>query len=119
MNWPEHRLLLSTSASRFVHLVTGLPLTDATSGFKALRTSVLREMDWKRFRTEGYGFQVELHYFLWQSGARLVEVPIVFTERRDGETKMNIGIAIEAAVRTIQLALSRKARPKTLSEKAE
>ena len=117
MNWPEHRLLLSTGASRFVHTVTGLPLTDATSGFKALRVSALQALDWKKFRTEGYGFQVELHYFLWQSGVRMIEVPIVFTERRDGETKMNIGIALEAATRTIQLALSGKPRPKTSTAK--
>lgn len=108
MNWPEHRLLLSTTASRYVRAVTGLPLTDATSGFKAIRTAVLRPLDWQRFKTEGYGFQVELHYFLWQAGARLVEVPIVFTERRDGETKMTIGIAIEAALRTLQLGLATK-----------
>jgi dolichol-phosphate mannosyltransferase len=108
MNWPENRLFLSTGASRFVRLVTGLPLTDATSGFKALRVSVLRALDWKKFRAEGYGFQVELHHALWQLGARLVEVPIVFTERRDGETKMTLGIAIEAAVRTIRLALEKK-----------
>jgi dolichol-phosphate mannosyltransferase len=119
MNWPEHRLLLSTGASRFVHTVTGLPLTDATSGFKALRVSALQALDWKKFRAGGYGFQVELHYFLWQSGARLVEVPIVFTERRDGETKMNLGIAIEAAWRTIQLALHRKSHPQMQNEKSE
>lgn len=108
MNWPESRLLLSTGASRFVRLVTGLPLTDATSGFKALRVSVLKTLDWSRFRAEGYGFQVELHHMLWQAGARLVEVPIIFTERRDGETKMTIGIAVEAALRTIRLALEKK-----------
>ncbi len=113
MNWPEHRLLLSTTASRYVRAVTGLPLTDATSGFKAIRTSVLRPLDWKRFKTEGYGFQVELHYFLWQAGARLVEVPIIFTERRDGETKMTIGIAIEAALRTLQLGLATKSPNRT------
>ena len=108
MNWPENRLFLSTGASRFVRLVTGLPLTDATSGFKALRVSVLRILDWNKFRAEGYGFQVELHHALWQAGARLVEVPIIFTERRDGETKMTLGIAIEAAWRTIRLALEKK-----------
>lgn len=108
MNWPEGRLLLSTGASRFVRLVTGLPLTDATSGFKALRVSVLRTLDWKKFRAGGYGFQVELHHALWQAGARLVEVPIVFTERRDGDTKMTIGIAVEAAWRTIRLGLEKK-----------
>jgi dolichol-phosphate mannosyltransferase len=108
MNWPEGRLFLSTGASRFVRLVTGLPLTDATSGFKALRVSVLRTLDWKKFRAGGYGFQVELHHALWQAGARMVEVPIIFTERRDGETKMTIGIALEAAWRTIRLGLDKK-----------
>lgn len=108
MNWPEGRLFLSTGASRFVRLVTGLPLTDATSGFKALRVSVLRTLDWKKFRAGGYGFQVELHHALWQAGARLVEVPIIFTERRDGETKMTLGIALEAAWRTIRLGLDKK-----------
>ena len=116
MNWPEHRLLLSTTASRYVRAVTGLPLTDATSGFKAIRTSVLRPLDWKRFKTEGYGFQVELHYFLWQAGAKLAEVPIIFTERRDGETKMTIGIAIEAALRTLQLGLATKSSAQTSKE---
>jgi dolichol-phosphate mannosyltransferase len=108
MNWPESRLFLSTGASRFVRLVTGLPLTDATSGFKALRVSVLKTLDWKCFRAEGYGFQVELHHMLWQAGARIVEVPIIFTERRDGVTKMTIGIAVEAAWRTIRLGLEKK-----------
>ncbi len=104
MNWPEHRLLLSTGASKFVRIVTGMPLTDATSGFKAVRTASLRNLDWNRFRAEGYGFQVELHFFLWKAGARLVEIPIIFTERREGNTKMTLGIAIEAAFRTLQLA---------------
>lgn len=104
MNWPQHRLLLSTSASKFVEFVTGMPITDATSGFKAIRTEALRKLDWSDFRTEGYGFQVELHFFLWRSGAVITEVPIVFTERRDGHTKMTLGIAIEAAWRTLQLA---------------
>jgi len=108
MNWSEQRLLLSTGASRFVRLVTGLPLTDATSGFKALRSETLKKLDWKLFRAEGYGFQVELHHALWQAGAKIVEVPIVFTERRDGETKMTIGIAIEAAWHTIRLSLAKK-----------
>ncbi len=108
MNWSESRLFLSTSASHFVRLVTGLPLTDATSGFKAIRTPALKNLDWSTFRAEGYGFQVELHHALWQSGAQITEVPIVFTERRGGVTKMTIGIAFEAAWRTIRLSLAEK-----------
>ncbi len=107
INWPLERLLLSLGASKFVRFMTGLPLTDATSGFKALRASALKKLDWERFRADGYGFQVELHFFLWQTGARLVEVPIVFTERRIGQTKMTHEIALEAAWRTVQLAFAR------------
>ncbi len=108
MNWSEERLFLSLSASRFVRAVTGLPLTDATSGFKAIRCAALQRLDWARFVTEGYGFQVELHFFLWKSGAKLVEVPIVFTERRAGETKMSLVIAAEAVWRVVRLAILKK-----------
>ena len=108
MNWPQDRLFLSLGASRLVRVLTGLPLTDVTSGFKAIRCAALRGLDWNRFITEGYGFQVELHFFLWKSGARLVEVPIVFTERRAGQTKMTLGIAAEAVWRVLQLAIFKK-----------
>jgi dolichol-phosphate mannosyltransferase len=108
LNWPQERLFLSVGASRFVRALTGLPLADVTSGFKAIRCAALRNLDWKRFRTEGYGFQVELHYFLWKTGARLVEVPIVFTERRSGQTKMTAAIAFEAICRVLQLAIFKR-----------
>jgi dolichol-phosphate mannosyltransferase len=108
MNWPQDRLFLSLGASRLVRALTGLPLTDVTSGFKAIRCTALQKLDWDRFVTEGYGFQVELHFFLWKSGATLVEVPIVFTERRAGETKMTLGIAAEAARRVLTLAIFKK-----------
>lgn len=108
MNWPEDRLLLSAFASKYVRTLTRLPLTDATSGFKAIRASALRVIDWSRFRAEGYGFQVELHHYLWLAGFRLVEVPIVFTERSEGKTKMTRGIAIEAALRVLRLAITNR-----------
>ena len=108
LNWPQERLFLSVGASRFVRALTGLPLADVTSGFKAIRCEALRNLDWKQLRTEGYGFQVELHYFLWKTGARLVEVPIVFTERRSGQTKMTAGIAFEAIGRVLQLAIFKR-----------
>lgn len=105
MNWPLDRLFLSTGASRYIRLLTGTPLHDPTSGFKAVRTSVLQKLDWTKFRAEGYGFQIELHHYLWKSGHHLVEVPIVFTERRNGQTKMSLFISIEAFLRVISLAL--------------
>jgi dolichol-phosphate mannosyltransferase len=106
VNWPEHRLLISSFATQFVRFFTGMPLTDATSGFKALRVETLNRLDWDKIRAEGYGFQVELHHALWQAGARLAEVPITFTERREGHTKMTAGIALEAVRRVIALSLS-------------
>ncbi len=108
INWPQDRLFLSLGASKLVRALTGLPLTDVTSGFKAIRCTALRDLDWGRFVTEGYGFQVELHYFLWKSGRRLIEIPIVFTERRSGETKMTFRIAVEAAQRVLRLAIFKK-----------
>lgn len=110
INWPEHRLLLSAGASRYVRAITGLPLTDATSGFKALRTSALRRIDHAQLRAEGYGFQIELHWLLWTGGFHLVEVPIIFTERREGQTKMTFGIALEAAFRVLQLGVRQPSR---------
>ena len=104
INWPEHRLMLSAFASKFVRFVTGLPLTDATSGFKALRIEALNAIPESAFKAQGYGFQIELHHALWKSGANIVEVPIVFTERRNGQTKMNAGIAVEAFTRVLQLS---------------
>lgn len=108
INWPEHRLLLSAGASRFVRSVTGLPLTDATSGFKAIRVSALKQIDWSQLRADGYGFQIELHWLLWTAGCRVKEIPIVFTERRAGQTKMSTTIAIEAVRRVIQLGLQNR-----------
>ena len=105
LNWPLRRLFLSALAGVYVRAITGLPLTDPTSGFKAIRTSALACLDWGKFRAEGYGFQVELHYFLWCKGCAIQEVPIVFTERSGGVSKMTRQIAWEAAVRTVSLSL--------------
>ena len=104
INWPEHRLMLSAFASKFVRFVTGLPLTDATSGFKAMRIDAINAIPESSFKAQGYGFQVELHHALWKSGANIVEVPIIFTERRNGQTKMSVGIAFEAFARVLQLS---------------
>jgi dolichol-phosphate mannosyltransferase len=108
VNWPEHRLLVSAFGTQFVRFFTGLPLTDATSGFKALRVGAMSALDWSQIRADGYGFQVELHHALWRAGARMVEVPITFTERAEGTTKMTPGIAWEAMRRVIELSTLRK-----------
>jgi dolichol-phosphate mannosyltransferase len=107
LNWPQSRLWISTFGGWYARSLTGLPLSDPTSGFKAIRRRVLEELDWEKFTAQGYGFQVELHFFAWQAGFRIVEVPIVFTERRQGESKMSTSIAFEAAKRVFQLAIRR------------
>jgi dolichol-phosphate mannosyltransferase len=107
LNWPQSRLLISTFGGWYARSLTGLPLTDPTSGFKAIRRRVLEDLDWGKFTAQGYGFQVELHFFAWQAGCKIVEVPIVFTERRLGDSKMSTPIALEAAKRVFQLAIRR------------
>jgi dolichol-phosphate mannosyltransferase len=107
LNWPQSRLWISTFGGWYARSLTGLPMTDPTSGFKAIRRRVLEELDWEKFTAQGYGFQVELHFFAWQSGFKIVEVPIVFTERRQGDSKMSTPIALEAAKRVFQLAIRR------------
>ncbi|HVS51198.1 MAG TPA: polyprenol monophosphomannose synthase [Opitutaceae bacterium] len=109
INWPLSRLVLSMGAGVYTRALTGLPLTDPTSGFKAIRREVLERLDWNRIKTEGYGFQIALHFHARRAGFRLREVPIVFTERRNGQSKLSHGIAVEAAGLVLKLALVRLA----------
>ena len=107
LNWPQSRLWVSTFGGWYARLLTGLPMTDPTSGFKAIRRHVLEGLDWNQFTSQGYGFQVELHFFAWQKGFQVRELPIIFTERRQGSSKMSASIALEAAGRVLQLAVKR------------
>lgn len=96
VHWPLSRLLLSIGAGIYTRLLTGLPLTDPTSGFKAIRRAALGHLGIDRVTAEGYGFQIELHFKAHRAGLLLREVPIVFTERRDGQSKLSAKIAWEA-----------------------
>ncbi len=96
LNWPMQRLLLSYSANVYTRLITGLPLSDATGGFKCFRREVLQAIDLDRIRSNGYAFQIEMSYKAWKKGFRLVETPIVFLDRRSGASKMSKGIIYEA-----------------------
>jgi dolichol-phosphate mannosyltransferase len=107
LNWPQSRLWVSSFGGWYARMLTGLPMTDPTSGFKAIRRRVLEGMDWDKFTAQGYGFQIEIHFLAWQGGYRIREVPIVFTERREGQSKMSLQIAQEAALRVLQLAVRR------------
>ena len=85
VHWPLARLLLSIGAGYYVRILTGLPLSDPTSGFKAIRREALVRLEREKIRAEGYGFQIELHFKAHRAGLKLREIPIVFTERRDGQ----------------------------------
>ena len=100
-NWPAHRLLLSRGGNLWVRLATGLPLRDATSGFRAFRAPVLEAIGVDRLRSEGYGFQVETALQAWRCGFAVRELPITFTERRHGASKISRSIVLEATWRVL------------------
>jgi dolichol-phosphate mannosyltransferase len=96
LNWPIQRLLLSYFANVYTRVVTGLPLHDATGGFKCYRKRVLQAIDLDRIKSNGYAFQIEMSYKAWKKGFRLTEIPIVFLDRRSGVSKMSKKIVREA-----------------------
>lgn len=96
VNWPITRLLLSYGANIYARLVTGLPIADATGGYKCFRREVLEAIDLDRIESEGYAFQIEITLRAWKKGFRIEEIPIVFTDRDVGESKMSRRIIWEA-----------------------
>ena len=96
INWPMSRLLLSWFANKYARWITGLPLTDATGGFKCFRSEVLAAMPFDKVRSNGYAFQIEMSFRAWKKGFRIKELPIIFTDRMEGRSKMNGRIVREA-----------------------
>ncbi len=115
-NWPLSRLLLSKSAATYVHLITGVPVTDPTGGFKCFRREVLEAIDLNAIESSGYSFQVEMTHTAWMKGFRIAEIPITFVDRRAGYSKMDSKIFKEALVLVWKLAFRngfrRKPHPK-------
>ena len=97
VNWPLSRLILSTGANIYTRIVTGLPLKDSTGGFKCFRREVLEALPLDTIRSDGYSFQIEMNFFCWKKGFRIREIPIIFTDRRVGISKMSKKIIREAA----------------------
>ena len=97
VNWPLRRLLLSYSANLYTRLITGLPVKDATAGFKCYRRAVLETFHLDSIKSNGYSFQIETNFLAWKHGFRICEVPIIFTDRREGVSKMSKHIIFEAA----------------------
>lgn len=96
VNWPINRLLLSYGANIYARIVTGLPLFDATGGFKCFHRKVLEAIDLSKVKSNGYAFQIEMSFRAWRRGFRIVEIPIVFVDRTEGESKMSKRIVREA-----------------------
>lgn len=106
INWPMSRLLLSWFANKYARVVTGLPLSDSTAGFKCFRREVLEAIDFDKVGSTGYAFQIEMDYRAWKKGFRVGEVPIVFVDRVEGESKMSGSIVREAVWRVWALRFS-------------
>ena len=96
VNWPIKRLLLSYFANVYARVVTGLPVWDATGGFKCFRRKVLEAIDLAHVRSNGYAFQIEMSFRAWRKHFKIVEIPIVFVDRTEGQSKMSRSIVREA-----------------------
>ena len=107
VNWPLGRILMSYGASKYVRFITGMPVKDATAGFVCYSRETLEAMDLDGIRMKGYGFQIEMKYTAWKLGKKIVEVPIIFTDRRLGTSKMSSGIFGEAFWGVMRLRLKK------------
>ncbi len=96
INWPMSRLLLSYCGNKFASILTGISVKDCTGGFKCFRRELLEKLDLDKISSSGYSFQVEINYYAWKKGFRIAEIPIVFTDRRLGVSKMSTKIIREA-----------------------
>jgi dolichol-phosphate mannosyltransferase len=106
VNWPLSRLFLSVGANVYTRIITGMPLHDATSGFKCFRRAVLEALPLDRIKSDGYSFQIEMHFHVWKRGLRIIEMPIIFTDRLAGQSKMSRRIVWEAAFMVWKLRMA-------------
>lgn len=103
INWPMSRLLLSFFASKYVKIVTGMPIHDSTAGFKCYKKEVLQKIKLDKIQFVGYAFQIEMKFKAWKYGYKIIEVPVVFTDRKAGTSKMSGGIFFEAVLGVLQM----------------
>ena len=106
INWPLRRVLMSYMASKYVRMITGMHIMDTTAGFKCYRRAVLDRLDLERIKMKGYGFQIEMKFKTWRLGFKIVEVPIIFTDRKEGASKMSGGIFGEAFKGVIKMKIA-------------
>ncbi len=106
VNWPMSRVLLSYFASKYVRIVTGLPINDTTAGFICYKRKVLENIRFNKIKFVGYAFQIEMKFKAWKYGFHLTEVPVIFTDRTRGTSKMSKGIIKEAIFGVLSLKFS-------------
>ena len=116
VNWPMGRVLMSFFASKYVQFITGMPIKDATAGFKCYRARVLSSMELDKIRFIGYAFQIEMKFTTWKLGFKIKEVPIIFTDRTKGTSKMNTRIFREAVFGVIYMKIRSWFRKYPLSQ---
>ena len=105
VNWPMSRLLLSFFASKYVKIITGMPIHDSTAGFKCYKKKILQTIELDKIQFVGYAFQIEMKFKSWKYGFRIVEVPVIFTDRKEGVSKMSGGIFFEAVFGVLQMKI--------------
>ena len=105
VNWPMSRLLMSFFASKYVKIITGMPIQDSTAGFKCYKRSVLEKINLEKIQFVGYAFQIEMKFTAWKYGFNIVEVPVIFTDRQEGASKMSGGIFFEAFFGVMQMKI--------------
>jgi dolichol-phosphate mannosyltransferase len=105
VNWPMGRVLMSYYASAYVRMITRMKIRDTTAGFKCYTKKVLETIDLDNIRFIGYAFQIEMKFTAWKHGFKIVEVPIIFTDRTEGQSKMSKGIFKEAILGVISLKI--------------
>jgi dolichol-phosphate mannosyltransferase len=110
VNWPRHRELLSRGANTYTRLMLGIPLRDATGGFRAYRADLLRSLPLGEVQSQGYCFQVDMSWRSVRAGARTIEIPITFVERAAGASKMNRAIIVEALVSVTRWGIAERSR---------
>ncbi len=106
VNWPMSRVLMSYFASYYVRFITGMTIQDTTAGFKCYRSKVLRTINLDKVKFIGYAFQIEMKFTAWKFGFKIKEVPIIFTDRTKGQSKMSKGIFKEAVLGVLQMKIS-------------
>jgi len=115
INWPLNRLMLSLMAAKYVQFITGMPFSDPTGGYKCFRRNTLLHLDLDKIKSNGYSFQIEMTHKVWRQGMRVVEVPIIFTDRFQGRSKMSGKIVEEALLMVwrllVQNGFRRSPRP--------